>query len=144
MTHTKKCAKKEDSHILRYLRFLRSHGERATNREQRPAQQVAAKTGHTACRGCSDFPAAACSRKGSPPALTSAHGGSQQFLGNPTTATLTQRSRHMCSLEGADEIFIAPFQRDIFITMPNPLHNSPRQDVKHKLIDWNCRGNLKQ
>lgn len=60
------------------------------------------------------------------------------------TASLTKRSRHMCSFEGADEIFIPPFQQDIFITMPNPLHNSPRQDVKHKLSDWNCRGNLKQ
>lgn len=105
---------------------------------------VAGMTGHTACRRCSDFPTTACSRKGSPPALTSARGGSQRFLGNPMTASLTKRSRRMCLLEGADEIFVAPFQQDSFITMPNPLHNSPSQDVKHKLSDWNCRGNLKQ
>lgn len=50
----------------------------------------------------------------------------------------------MFSLEGADEIFTAPFQQDIFIPMPETLCHSPRQDVKHKLSDWNWRGNLKQ
>jgi len=50
----------------------------------------------------------------------------------------------MFLLEGADEIFAAPFQQDIFIVMPKTLDNSPRQDVKHKLSDWNGRGNLKQ
>ena len=50
----------------------------------------------------------------------------------------------MFLLEGADEIFAAPFQQDIFIVMPKTLDNSPSQVVKHKLSDWNGRGNLKQ
>lgn len=115
----------------------------STTKQQNPAQHTVAVAGHTTRRRCSDTPATASSRKGSPPALSSAHWGSQRFLGNPTTASLAKRSRRMCLLEGADEISTAPFQQDIFITMPNPPHNSPRQDVQHKLSDWNCTGKFK-